>query len=103
MAHSTANGSGPASVRLSSYHRIELVDFPRRSQARPGDRDAVHSGPRRRRRYQRVAGLSIAWGLPEWSRRDKPGETYPLDAVERELLLEMLAALAKNSGEVDDR
>jgi hypothetical protein len=34
--------------------------------------------------------------------RDKPGETYPLDAVERELLLDMLLALAKNSEEVSD-
>jgi hypothetical protein len=34
--------------------------------------------------------------------RDKPGETYPLDAVERELLLEMLAALTKKSEEVGD-
>jgi hypothetical protein len=32
---------------------------------------------------------------------DRPthvAETYPLDAVERELLLEMLAALAESSG-----
>jgi hypothetical protein len=34
--------------------------------------------------------------------RDKPGETYPLDAVERELLLEALAAFAKKSEEVSD-
>jgi hypothetical protein len=34
--------------------------------------------------------------------RDKPGETYPLDAVERELLLKVLAALAKASEEVSD-
>jgi len=32
--------------------------------------------------------------------RDKPDETYPLDAAERELLLEVLATLAKKSEEV---
>ena len=29
--------------------------------------------------------------------RDKPGETYPLDAVERELILEALEVLAKRT------
>jgi hypothetical protein len=32
--------------------------------------------------------------------RNKPSESYPLDAIERELLLEVLAVLARKSGEV---
>jgi len=55
----------------------------------------------RTRTYQRIAMFGALIKRLE-GMRDKPHETYPLDAVERELLLEVLAALAQKSEEVGD-
>jgi hypothetical protein len=50
----------------------------------------------RTRTYQRAAMLTALLKRLE-EMRETPSETYPLDAVERELILEALAALAKRT------
>jgi hypothetical protein len=53
----------------------------------------------RTRTYRRIAMFGALIKRLE-GMRDKPSETYLLDAAERELLLEMLTALAQKSEEV---
>jgi hypothetical protein len=81
---------------------VGLALGPIRALAPQALQEEVEEMAPRTRTYQRIAMFSALIKRLE-GMRDKPGETYPLDAVERELLLEVLAALAKNSGEVGDR